>query len=447
MTNRSNDFENPIDIANGGTGAMTAAQAIINLGIELGSRTILGTTDQIVVSNGSGILGNPVISLFNAVIFPGVGQITVPTGNTSQRDPSPVLGMIRANSDTNTVETYSNGEWTPVNSVSTNTIFVSKSGNDLNSGTSLLLPKLTIQAAIDIVPTGGLVIVTDSGQYSENLTITQGMQIWAPTAELDGTGSGDLITVSGGGTTVVRLMIGDINQGGPGLAVNIPDPGTVLFLDSPIFLGNIDCHGSLLFNDVATITSNIHIFSTGVFSIETINALGCTFTFDPGSTIVGDIQVVTGPGNTNNTVYGGQTFNDLISSSGGFITVSKNTTVDQADLTGAGQVNLVTFGSTTASYQINEIQLNGFGTNFSGGGDRNLDITDGTSVWTTIPAAILQSLANARWGSGAVPYPISIPLNQASVPGTNIYGTYSGGTIDYTAGSVAITLVYERVTN
>lgn len=436
----------PIPIIDGGTSATTAAGARLALGITIGGRDIDGTPDQILVVNGDGSLGNPTISIASDPILPGNSSVTVPQGTLAQQPGSPVSGMIRLNTDSNSFEMYGDNVWFNPNGIQfQNTIFVAKGGDDANAGDRLDAPKLTVQSAIDAVPVGGLVWVLDAGQYPENLTINKGLQLWAPNAEFDGTGSGDLITVSGGGTTVVRMNIGDVNQGGPGLALNIPDPGTVVFLNAGILFGSVDCQGDLIMSDIAQIVSTVHIFPTGLLAIDITNALGCTFIFDAGSTVVGTIQEVIGPGDTTNTVYGGQLFKDLVKISNGFVVTSLDTTLDFTNLGSAAQVPVITAMSPTSQYQINSITMNGFGTNFSGG-DRDLDITDGTSIWTTIPAASLQALVNARWGSADVPFPVSLPLNIKSVAGSNIYATYSGGTTDYTAGSFTITLVYERVT-
>lgn len=119
------------------------------------------------------------------------------------------------------------------------------------------------------------------------------------------------------------------------------------------------------------------------------------------------------------------------------------------NLATAAHVTLFTATRVTSQYAISNIMLNGVGgTNFSGGGgDRNLAITDGTNVYTVIPAATLQALVNDVWNSSTtnVPLPVSIPLNQKTVAGATVYAAYSGGTTDYTAGSVSITLEYERV--
>lgn len=117
------------------------------------------------------------------------------------------------------------------------------------------------------------------------------------------------------------------------------------------------------------------------------------------------------------------------------------------NLATAGQVTVLSAVDASTQYKITDIVLNGVGaTNFSGGGgDRDLIITDGTNVWTTIPAATLQALVNAAWGSTDVPFSLTIPLNQASVAGADVYAAYANGTTDYTAGSVVISLDFTQV--
>lgn len=121
------------------------------------------------------------------------------------------------------------------------------------------------------------------------------------------------------------------------------------------------------------------------------------------------------------------------------------TTVGQAALASGGTVILLD-ALSGEEWKTREIFLSGAGTNFSGGGgDRLLTISDGTSTWSIIPAATLQSLAVARWGNSGVPFPATAAhLTTASVVGVDITASYSGGTSDYTAGSLTLVLTMER---
>lgn len=119
------------------------------------------------------------------------------------------------------------------------------------------------------------------------------------------------------------------------------------------------------------------------------------------------------------------------------------TAVNQSGLASAGLVTLLT-ANKGERWKIRDIRLSGGGTDFSGG-DRLLSITDGTTVWSIIPAATLQTLAAAKWGDAGLPYPATpADLTVASVLSTNISAQYSGGATDYTAGELTLILILER---
>lgn len=121
------------------------------------------------------------------------------------------------------------------------------------------------------------------------------------------------------------------------------------------------------------------------------------------------------------------------------------TAVNQSGLASAGLVDLLT-ANKGEQWKIRDIRLSGGGTDFSGGGgDRLLSITDGTTAWSIIPAATLQTLAAAKWGDAGLPYPATAAdLTIASALSTNISAQYSGGTTDYSAGELTLILTLER---
>lgn len=126
-------------------------------------------------------------------------------------------------------------------------------------------------------------------------------------------------------------------------------------------------------------------------------------------------------------------------------TLSFDVTVGQAALASAGTVTLVP-ALAGAQYKIRELYLNSGGTDFSGGGgDRLATISDGTTDYSVIPAATLQSLANARWGDTGLAFPASAAINTSTAVGVAVTIAYSGGATDYTAGSMVISGVLERV--
>lgn len=185
-TNRTNDFESPIPISQGGTGATTAAQARIDLGITIGARTIEGTTDQIQVVNGDGAGGNPVISIKSDPIIPGSGSMTVPIGTNVSYPAVPSLGMIRGNSDTNQVEIYSNGAWSgyapfvdligPITSVGNLTSIASQTGTGttfvVDDSPTLITPNLGTPSAAVLTNATGTASGLTAGNVTTNANLT-----------------------------------------------------------------------------------------------------------------------------------------------------------------------------------------------------------------------------------------------------------------------------------
>lgn len=120
-------------------------------------------------------------------------------------------------------------------------------------------------------------------------------------------------------------------------------------------------------------------------------------------------------------------------------------TVGQAALASGGEVILLD-AAASETWKVLDIVLSADGTNFDAGGDRDLDITDGTSIWSVVPAVTLKALAVSRWGVDAgMPNPATAShLFAASASGTDIVAKYSGGATDYTAGSLTLRVTAYR---
>lgn len=163
--------------------------------------------------------------------------------------------------------------------------------------------------------------------------------------------------------------------------------------------------------------------------------------------IVEDIQVgATSPGHTGTAAS--TSINTLAVKVDG-VTTSPLKWVDVAAtaalLDGAGTVNVIA-GVTGDQYKIRNIILVGGGTNFGGAGNRLLDLTDGTTIWTTIANADLESAPSASlmWGNAKVPF-LTSTSNTASASGQAIRFVYSGGTTDHTTGSITFSVLLEKV--
>lgn len=120
-------------------------------------------------------------------------------------------------------------------------------------------------------------------------------------------------------------------------------------------------------------------------------------------------------------------------------------TVTAALLDSAGSVAVVP-ASTADSFLIRGVNLVGGGTNFGAGGNRLIDLTDGTTVYTQIANADIESAPSATlpWGNAKVPQ----LTDKASVPtvaGAALRFQYSGGTTDHSTGSIKFQVEVEKV--
>lgn len=191
--------------------------------------------------------------------------------------------------------------------------------------------------------------------------------------------------------------------------------------------------------------------SKGTLIVEATNNTGNT-NVTLTNAAMGQASVISlpDPGASTATVAlspgtGGLVLGNVLNSTSYPVIVS-SVTCGEASLASGGSVVLL-YSSGSHVYQILDIIMNKGGTNFSGGsGDRLGQVTDGTTVYTVIPATNMQTLGNFRWGvSTQVPFPASAAVNTGTNGGSNLVFKYSGGSTDYTAGSVVITVVAVQV--
>jgi hypothetical protein len=117
-----------------------------------------------------------------------------------------------------------------------------------------------------------------------------------------------------------------------------------------------------------------------------------------------------------------------------------------AALATAGKVNIVAHPSASSQFVVTDIKvLNSTGLS-GGSGNRLLSVTDGTVIWNNagITAALLGTPIFTLWGGTG--NPVANGSTQTSTAGADIYFQYTGGTTDYTAGSVTVAVTLVQVT-
>jgi len=122
--------------------------------------TITGTASQIDVANGTGVSGNPTISLSNDPVIPGTGGVVVPAGTTGQRGTA-VNGNFRYNSTTASFEGYANGSW---GSVATGV-----GVNSISFGTTGLTPATATTGSVTVA---GILATANGGTGNTSGTAT-----------------------------------------------------------------------------------------------------------------------------------------------------------------------------------------------------------------------------------------------------------------------------------
>ena len=168
--------------------------------------TLTGTSDQIDIANPNGG-SNPTFSIANNPVIPGTASLSLPAGDTASRPAVSSNGMIRYNTDIALFEGYVNGAWTA---------FSSGSGvTSVATGTGLTGGPITSTGTISIANTavtaGSYGSATEVGTFAVN---AQGQLTAASNVSITASGIGAVASVSGTaneitatGTTNVTLSL------------------------------------------------------------------------------------------------------------------------------------------------------------------------------------------------------------------------------------------------
>lgn len=169
----------------------------------LSATSILNVVDQTAVFNADGTTGNPTIGLASNPIIPGTGSILIPVGTTGQRS-SGVNGQIRYNSTDGAYEGYSAGAWRQFS--------LSGGVTLINTGTGLTGGPITATGTISIANTAVTAAAYGSATQVGTFTVNaQGQLTAAANVTITPAGIGAVASVSGtaneitatGTTTVV----------------------------------------------------------------------------------------------------------------------------------------------------------------------------------------------------------------------------------------------------
>jgi hypothetical protein len=204
--------------------------------------TLTGTADQISILNPNGG-SNPTFSIADNPTLPGTSAALLPRGNTSQRVVIPTTGMLRYNTQTEVFEGYTNTGW--------NSFSVTGGVTSFSAGTTGFTPVLATTGAVTLagilnVSNGGTGAATLTGYVIGNGTSAMTASATIPTTNLSGTISNaqlanSAITINGssvslGGSITVTATASNaltIGTGLTGTSYNGSAPVTIA-IDSTV---------------------------------------------------------------------------------------------------------------------------------------------------------------------------------------------------------------------
>jgi hypothetical protein len=204
--------------------------------------TLTGTADQISILNPNGG-SNPTFSIADNPTLPGTSAALLPRGITSQRVAVPTTGMLRYNTQTEVFEGYTNTGW--------NTFSVTGGVTSFSAGTTGFTPSIATTGAVTLagilnVANGGTGVGTLTGYVIGNGTSAMTASATIPTTDLSGTISNaqlanSAITINGsavslGGSVTVTAVATNaltIGTGLSGTSYNGSTPVTIA-IDSTV---------------------------------------------------------------------------------------------------------------------------------------------------------------------------------------------------------------------
>jgi len=318
--------------------------------------TLLGTANQIAVTNGSGVSGAPTIALADNPVLGGTESLTLPIGATGSRPVSAVNGMIRYNSTTARFEGYQGSAWVTAGTGDGTVTNVSGTPDQITVVNGTTTPVLSI-ASNPIIPGTGSLAFPAGTTGQRSLGPVNGMFRYnTTTATFEGYANnawGSIATGAG----VTSVATGTGLTGGP-----ITSTGTISIANTAVTAGT--------YGDSSTVPQ---------FAVNAQGQLTSVTGVSISATSIGAVTSVTGTANEI-TSTGGQT---PVLSLPAALTFTGKTVTDGTFNMVAATVGGVTVVTTTGTQTLTNKSMSGSSntfTNIPNGALTNSSVTVGTTA-------------------------------------------------------------------
>jgi hypothetical protein len=250
----------------------TGVLALTNSGTTVSGRDLLGTANQVSVTNGNGASGNPTFAIADNAVFPGTESVQVPAGTTAQRPAVPVNGDIRYNTDTARFEIYAGSSWTTIGAGDGTVTNVAGTVNQITVTNGTTTPQISI-ATNPVIPGTGSISVPAGGTAARPGTPVNGMIRYnTDTLLFEGYLNNAWTAFSSAGVGVLTVNTGTGLTGGP-----ITSSGTISIDNTAVTAGsytaaNITVNAQGQLTAASSTTALVSTFSAGTTGLTPATA-------------------------------------------------------------------------------------------------------------------------------------------------------------------------------
>lgn len=404
-----NDLEAIAALTTTGIIARTAAGS-------MATRTIAGTANQIAVTNGTGVSGDPTIAIANNVVLPGTASMTVVSGSTANQ-PAAGVGQLRYDTTTNQLMWSNAGSWNVLSTggtvtsvaVSGGTTGLTTSGGPITgSGTITLSGILGIANGgtdLNTTPTNGQLLIGNGTNYTlAGLTAGTGISVTPGAGSISIANTGvtsvalsapGIFTVSGSPVTTTGTLSFSLNTQTQNLVFASPNGST----GAPTFRAMVQADLSFLQLYKENASSPTAPTAAGTNAI----ALGS------GATASGTGAFAVGDG-TSASIWGGKAFaNGKFATAGDaqagtyvLRSITTNATFTEGFLDGAGATQrLVVPNNSVWTFDIlvaaRRTDATGGGASYRFTGGIRKDGTAGSTTFIGTPSKVILGETNTAW--------------------------------------------------